>query len=148
VDLSRERRKNSVAEFLFVYGSLLSNLNHPMHRIIEQKAVLVGRARVSGSLYDLGDYPGLIIHPELRTRVWGEVYRFDEQHPLLDELDAYEECGPSKTRSGEYRRRRVVARLMSGGGRVEAWVYEYRGPLRGHTPIRGGDYLKYLNRAA
>jgi gamma-glutamylcyclotransferase (GGCT)/AIG2-like uncharacterized protein YtfP len=137
-----------MAEFLFVYGSLLNNLGHPLHRILEQQAVFVGRARVSGRLYDFGEYPGLIIHPESRTRVWGEVYRFDQPHPLLDELDAYEECGPAKMRSGEYRRRRVVARLMRGGGRVEAWVYVYQGSLRGHTPIRSGDYLRYLKRAA
>lgn len=135
-------------EFLFVYGTLLNKLDHPLHRILEQHAVFAGRARVTGSLYDLGEYPGLVIHPQNKIRVWGEVYRFGHPHPLLAELDAYEECGPAKMRSGEYRRRRIVARLMPGGGRVEAWTYVYQGSLRGATPIRSGDYLRCLKRAA
>lgn len=137
-----------MSEFLFIYGSLLNDLQHPLHRLLDEQALYLGRARVTGSLYDLGEYPGLIISPEASTRVWGEVYRFRNPHPLLDELDVYEAYRPGKMRSGEYRRRRVVARLMRGGGRVRAWVYVYQGPIHGRTPIRGGDYLRYLSRVA
>ncbi len=133
-------------EYLFVYGSLLEKIGHPQHRVLTEQAEYLGRARITGRLYDLGEYPGLVISPETETRVWGELYRLRAPRFTLALLDHYEACPPSNNRYGEYRRRQAIVRLMPGG-RLRTWVYVYQGPVRGLTPIHSGDYLRYLGRA-
>lgn len=133
-------------EYLFVYGSLLSPLGHPAHGILDQQAEFLGSARITGRLYDLGAYPGLVIMPGQGGRVWGEVYRLNQPRAVLPRLDAYEEGSAALRRSGEYRRKRVIARFVRGGGRVRVWVYVYQRPVRGRIRIQGGDYLRYPMR--
>lgn len=135
-----------MSEYLFVYGTLLGRFGHPLHRLLEEQAEYLGRARMSGRLYDLGEYPGLVIPPKTENRVWGELYRLRAPRVTLALLDLYEACPPSNTRYGEYRRRRAIARLMPGGS-LRTWVYVFQGPVRGRTLIRSGDYLRYLEWA-
>jgi gamma-glutamylcyclotransferase (GGCT)/AIG2-like uncharacterized protein YtfP len=135
-----------MSEYLFVYGTLLSRFRHPLHRLLGEQAEYLGRGRMTGRLYDLGEYPGLVITPQTESRVWGELYRLRDPRPTLASLDLYEACPPSNTRSGEYRRRQVIARLLPGGS-LRSWVYVYQGPVRGRPLIRSGDYLRYLGWA-
>lgn len=130
-------------DYLFVYGTLLSQLEHRMHELLVDQADFIGPARVTGKLYDLGAYPGLVNTPESDSRVWGELYRLRDPHPTLARLDVYEGCPLSNTRAAEYARRHVIAR-RPGGARLRCWVYVFRGPVRGQTLIRSGDYLRYL----
>ena len=45
---------------LFVYGSLLSRVRHPMGTRLRGEARLLGQATIQGRLYSLGRYPGLV----------------------------------------------------------------------------------------
>jgi pyruvate carboxylase len=47
-------------DYLFVYGTLRSQMNDPLHRLLETHAVLVGTGTFQGKLYDLGRYPGVV----------------------------------------------------------------------------------------
>jgi gamma-glutamylcyclotransferase (GGCT)/AIG2-like uncharacterized protein YtfP len=98
-----------------------------LHALLARDARYVGTGQVAGRLFDLGSYPGAVSDPD--GRIAGEVYEI-RGPALWTVLDSAE--GP------QYHRGEVGVRLDDGAERV-AFVYWYRGPLRG-VPIPGGDY--------
>lgn len=114
-----------MTSLLFVYGTLMRGLS--LHRLLEGRAEYVGLARVAGRLFDLGPYPAAVRDPS--GEVTGEVYRIAGP-ALWTALDSAE--GP------QYHREEVTVRIADGGEAV-AFIYWYRGPLRG-APIPDGDY--------
>jgi len=99
----------------------------PLHRLLERGARFLGTGHVAGYLWDLGAYPGAV--SGARGEIAGEVYAIGAP-ALWTALDSAE--GP------QYHREQVGVRMDDGAERV-AYMYWYRGPLRG-TPIPGGDY--------
>ena len=51
---------------LFVYGTLRDDPAHDMFHVLAANAELIGEATVAGRLYDLGEYPGLVLIPDIR----------------------------------------------------------------------------------
>lgn len=90
--------------YVFVYGTLrrgeLRDINH-----LQPRPEWVGQGRVSGVLYDLGAYPGIVLGGSSRVR--GEVYRIGPE--LEQELDRIEEVWPQQT--GEYAKREAQVLL-------------------------------------
>lgn len=116
---------------VFVYGSLrrggagAMSIRFPASRFIAE-------ARVSGSLYDLGAYPGLLLD-ESGSSVTGEVYEVDDE--LLKELDDFEA-------GSNYRRKQVE--ISVGTGRKVCWVYEPDPEFYSlQTLITSGDWMEY-----
>jgi gamma-glutamylcyclotransferase (GGCT)/AIG2-like uncharacterized protein YtfP len=96
----------------------------------------MGKSRMAGRLYRLGDYPGMVLGGAMRDDadfVVGEVYRLCHAERLLAELDLYE--GDSYTRVSE------IA-VLADGAQVECWVYEYRGAVEECRQIASGDFLR------
>ena len=87
----------------------------PAHRLLAGRATFVDDGSVTGTLLDLGRFPGLVVG---RGRVRGEIWRLDAPEVLraLDEYEGY-----------NFERSTTIATLASGR-RVRAWVYRYRGP--------------------
>jgi gamma-glutamylcyclotransferase (GGCT)/AIG2-like uncharacterized protein YtfP len=100
----------------------------------------VGAGTVAGRLYDLGEYPGLVGPAAEGQRVRGEVYELDDPAAVLAALDRYEGCAEGDPQPWGFARR-LAAVALDGGGELEAWAYEYRGPLEGARLIPSGDYL-------
>jgi gamma-glutamylcyclotransferase (GGCT)/AIG2-like uncharacterized protein YtfP len=92
----------------------------------------IADAKVSGSLYDLGAYPGVVVD-ESGTPVTGEVYEVDDE--LLNELDEFEA-------TSRYLRKQVEVSL--GAHRSPCWIYEpdpeFYSP---RTLITSGDWAEY-----
>ena len=76
--------------YLFVYGTLRSQMNDLLHRLLETQAILVGTGTFQGKLYDLGRYPGAVPSRGSTDRVIGEIYRFNEPQRAFEILDEYE----------------------------------------------------------
>jgi gamma-glutamylcyclotransferase (GGCT)/AIG2-like uncharacterized protein YtfP len=92
----------------------------------------VAEAKVSGSLYDLGAYPGLLLN-ESNALVIGEVYEVDDE--ILNELDDFEA-------SSNYLRKRVEISL--GPHTRTCWTYEPNPEFYSpHTLITSGDWIEY-----
>ncbi len=133
-------------EYLFVYGTLLDQVDHPMGKFLKQHARNLGPASIAGRLFYIDRYPGLLVHKEKsRASTRGQLYRLDHPGQVLKVLDDYEECGEHIQRIAEYRRERHRVDLLRGGS-VHAWVYVYRHSLRRRPPIIHGDYLRYKGR--
>ena len=117
----------SPRERVFVYGTLRrGGSNH--FRMAD--AELVSTATLSGRLYRLDWYPGVVLDAA-GDEIQGEIY--DVRPEQLDELDAFEGM--------EYRRIRAVVKTPYGET-FHAWIWEWLMPVDEAQRITGGDWLK------
>ena len=116
---------------VFVYGSLRGGSARSMSlRFPASK--FIADAKVKGSLYDLGPYPGLRLD-ESASWVIGEVYEVDDE--LLQQLDEFES-------SSNYLRKPVEIPL--GDQQRLCWTYEPDPQFYSlRTLITSGDWLEY-----
>jgi gamma-glutamylcyclotransferase (GGCT)/AIG2-like uncharacterized protein YtfP len=131
--------KNSFMEndaYLFVYGTLRSQMNDPLHRLLETHAVLVGTGTFQGKLYDLGRYPGVVRSHRNTDRVIGEIYRFTDPQRDFEILDEYE--------GHRFKRKRVTI-IQEDGKSITSWIYLYARSVTRRALIRSGDYVQYRN---
>ena len=119
---------------VFVYGTLRRGEANDINRL-QPAPRFVDTARIHGTLYDLGPYPGVILGGE--GWVQGEVYAIS---PALErQLDLIEEVAPVP--SGEYARREVEVQLQ--GRLLPCLVYEIaRERVAGRPRIASGDWLQ------
>ena len=133
---------------LFVYGLLRRGMSAGLEAFLGVgSAAFVCSATLSGKLYDLGEYPGVVLargaaadgsaSPDDGT-VTGELWRLrDGLHwPVLDD---FEGIGPGYAEPTLYKR--VLAQAQtSAGASVTSWVYVYNRPLAGAPEIASGDW--------
>ncbi len=126
---------------IFVYGTLKSGSKSPMHALLKDNSMFLGRATLNAKLYDAGGYPGAVLSSEPNDIVLGEAYLLHKPEILLKELDAYEEYGPGFSEPFEFKRIKAKITLETGI-EVDAWVYVYNLDVDKLKPIKGYDYLK------
>jgi gamma-glutamylcyclotransferase (GGCT)/AIG2-like uncharacterized protein YtfP len=125
-------------QYLFVYGTLRSDVGHQMHGVLAAGARLLGAATVHGELYAIGRFVALG-SADAAHLVKGEVYEVKEDaiDRLLAMLDEYE--GISDPRQDDYRRD-VVTATLGDGRAVRAWAYVLNRSSDGLRRIPSGDY--------
>ena len=84
---------DSNAVYVFVYGTLRRGDSNDINKL-KPAPVWLGYGTVRGSLYDFGDYPGIVLPDEASAvdessqQVLGEVYRASPALlPVLDEIE-------------------------------------------------------------
>jgi gamma-glutamylcyclotransferase (GGCT)/AIG2-like uncharacterized protein YtfP len=116
---------------VFVYGTLRRGGAGAMSVRFPNSKFIVD-AKVSGSLYDLGAYPGLLLN-ESNSLVSGEVYEVDDE--ILKRLDDFEA-------SSYYWRKQVEISL--GSHKSICWTYEPNPEFYSpRTLITSGDWIEY-----
>src|SRR5688572_4655538 len=100
--------------WLFVYGTLMSQVRHPMGARLRREARILGEATIEGRLYSLGRYPGLVEAADGHYAVHGEVYALNTPATSLRWLDVYEGIVPGKPDLSPYARVERPVRLASG----------------------------------
>ncbi len=116
---------------VFVYGSLRRGGVGAMS-IRFPNSKFIAEAKVTGSLYDLGAFPGLLLG-EANSSVIGEAYEVDDE--ILSQLDEFEA-------STDYRRKQVEISL--GTDSRAGWTYEPNPEFYSlRTLITSGDWLEY-----
>ena len=116
---------------VFIYGSLRRGSAQSMS-VRFPTSQFVGDAKVSGSLYDLGEYPGLLVN-ESKSPVTGELYEVDDE--TLNNLDDFES-------SSDYWRKQIEISL--GGQTRMCWTYEPNPESYSlDTLIASGDWIEY-----
>ena len=117
--------------FVFVYGTLRRGDARSMSMRFP-RSKFIGDAWVSGVLYDLGAYPGLLVN-ESSSLVTGEVYEVDDE--TLNELDHFEAAS-------DYSRKRVEISL--GAHQRLCWIYEPDPECYSLDKlIPSGDWIEY-----
>ncbi|WP_116126555.1 gamma-glutamylcyclotransferase [Lewinella sp. IMCC34183] len=127
---------SDAGHYLFVYGTLRSDIPSSMSKFLRRRAALVGKATTAGHLIDLGGYPGFVRGSGKTT---GELYRInaDQAEETWQLLDAYE--GVSGLATEEYGKVEIDVQV-AGGGKFRARTYAYQLPHAGKTEIPHGDY--------
>lgn len=128
---------------IFVYGTLRRSGCRDMTRCYPE-ARFLSPATAKGTLYDLGEYPGLrLIGTDV---VLGELFDVDDE--TLGLLDALEGCVPEAPELGEYVRTEIIV-SRSNGNSEAAFVYEINEAfVQGCSTIPSGDWISHrpLNR--
>jgi gamma-glutamylcyclotransferase (GGCT)/AIG2-like uncharacterized protein YtfP len=137
--------RTDTTRFIFVYGTLMKGFHEDWQTKVG--AHLVGRGRINGRLYDLGEYPGAICAPaDSGEHVRGELYEVEDAKLATRILDRFEEYFPRRPHKSLFLR--IVAPVTLEDGRTEnAWVYVYNRDVDEATFIPGGDYRdKFASR--
>lgn len=130
----------AINPLLFVYGTLLSSVDHPMARRLGREADLLGPATFAGRLYRVSWYPGMVDGGEADV-VHGELHRLHGPGGALVWLDEFEGVtrgASSVTDPADYER--VERPVQTPVGAVPAWVYLYRGKVTDLTRVTGGRW--------
>ncbi len=116
---------------VFVYGTLRRGSVRAMP-IRFPGSKFIAEAKVNGSLYDLGAYPGLLVN-ESKSLVIGEVYEVDDE--ILNALDDFEAAS-------NYWRKQVEISL--GSHTRTCWTYEPNPEFYSfRTLVTSGDWIEY-----
>ena len=115
-------------QYLFVYGTL-----HPDRAPTEIAHAVrpfreLGPATLRGTRYDLGDYPGVVIHPDRSDEVSGTVFVIPDDSANLATLDRYEDYRPHDPVASLFVRSLRSVRLADGTA-LDCWVYLYNQPV-------------------
>ncbi|MDP4074561.1 gamma-glutamylcyclotransferase [Acidovorax sp. A1169] len=123
---------------VFVYGTLRKGGSNDITRLLPAPR-FVGMARLAGTLYHLGAYPGLLLGGAVD--VVGEVYAIE---PALEQrLDGIEEIHGRP--DDEYFKRELT--LPVAGLLVDCLVYEINPDrVTAAARIEGGDWMLELSR--
>lgn len=117
--------------FVFIYGTLRQGSAGSMSTRFPNSK-FIAEAKVNGSLYDLGSYPGLLLD-ESNATVVGEVYEVDDD--LVNQLDEFEG-------SSNYVRKQVE--VSFAGQKTNCWTYEPDAEFyRFEKLIASGDWMEY-----
>ena len=127
--------------YLFVYGTLLQQAQHPMGHYLAQHAENIGKGFILGKMYQIGAYPGVIASQNPREKVVGMVVQLIDAQKILPRLDAYEGFGDDCEQPNEFVREKVNV-WLENGQKTEAWAYFYNWPTHELRQIISGDFLK------
>ena len=123
-------------EYIFVYGTLLKHFNAGVMHSVQAYLHFEENGSVTGRLYDLGQYPGLVEVADATETVIGEVYHVNNPQQVFTVLDEYE--------GDEYNRTLKTVKL-GNGKEIDCWVYIFVQELHPvYTRIFNGDYLAYI----
>ena len=117
---------------LFVYGTLRKAFAHPMAQKLSRKAKHIGFAYVYAQLFDLGEYPGIVLSANNKHKTFGDLYLLEDTS-FIHELDEYE--------GEEYQKKQTL--VYCNERSYHAYVYELIIPHHTFEMIPSGDYIKY-----
>jgi gamma-glutamylcyclotransferase (GGCT)/AIG2-like uncharacterized protein YtfP len=128
--------------YLFVYGTLRKNFDLQLKQKVSSELEYLGKAKVEGMLYDIGDYPGAI-KTKSGNEIVGDVFLVSDPEKVFKILDKYEGYSSDKVDTSEFVRTRNKVQLKSGK-QLNAWIYWYNNELEGKPRIKYKDYFNYL----
>ena len=136
------KSKNMSATYLFVYGTLRKGYPHINAQLLEKSAFYVGHGYTYGKIYEINNYPGLILLPQCKDKVYGDVYDIsDDCNNIINLTDEYEGVSNPPAPNDLYKR--VCSQVCIDTYWIEAFTYIFSGETRGLKWIDSGDYLAY-----
>lgn len=128
------RTTSFMSEYLFAYGTLRPGFAPSRVAPLVDRLEPVGEGILWGFLYDLGEYPGLVLGSQAGHRISGSVFRLPEEADFLTALDAYEGFEPDCPEASVFVRLETTVEMMDGTP-IACWVYVYSGPTHGFPSI-------------
>lgn len=115
---------SQVLNRVFVYGTLKEGMSND-RPFYAKNRTLVQVGTISGTLFDLGSFPGISLAGD--TIIHGEVHTYPvelmkEVLERMDSLEGYHSGSPDKE---NFYNRRVVDIILKDGEKVPAYLYEF-----------------------
>jgi gamma-glutamylcyclotransferase (GGCT)/AIG2-like uncharacterized protein YtfP len=126
-----------IMPYLFVYGKLKKSQDNAMSWFFQQNATFVCEAYVKGRLYNILDYPGLVIDVMYQSLVYGEIYKLMNDE-ILNKLDEFEEAWPLFGEDAEYKRIEIEA--IANNTNYTCQIYIYNWPIDESKRIVSGKW--------
>ncbi len=133
--------ETSTDQYLFVYGTLRSEFNSELHKIISKNSEFIGMSSYQGKIYMVAEFPGIVPSNSSNDAVVGELYKILHPEKLLGLLDDYEEYNPANQAESLYIRQ-VIEIVDDKKQALKAWGYIYNKPVADLEEIESGDFLK------
>ncbi len=127
-------------EYLILYGSLITGESAHSSLNLDKALRLIGERKIKGQLYDLGEYPGLVLG---EGEVQAELYLVVDKSSIL-KLDEYEEYDRHKKEKSLFWRTTMRVPLNSKVT-VDAWIYFYNQSIEDKAQIISGSWKEHID---
>jgi gamma-glutamylcyclotransferase (GGCT)/AIG2-like uncharacterized protein YtfP len=107
-------------------------------RYLKQHGSYLSEGKIKGQLYDIGDYPGLVLTASLKEYVYGSIYQLNNVKETLKIIDDYEGCGPDQHQPNLFVRVREA--IVTRDSVTIAWIYIYNLPVYSLRKMPSGKY--------
>lgn len=136
------------SDHLFVYGTLRQSIapSREIRHLLHHETEFLGTATVAGRLYNIGNYPGLILTEDPGEIVSGELYKIRDKRVVLNTFDQYEGSVEPFPKPWEYQRVKTEV-TTDEGAKILSWLYTYQWDVKEEMRIPSGDYLDFLSRS-
>ena len=128
-------------DYLFAYGTIAEHNGPQEIAGAVRQLKYVGDGFVFGRLYDLAEYPGVILENHRRHKIFGKIFEVPAGSSVLEQLDAYEGFNPRRPTDSLFVRRRTAIRRPKQPV-LKGWVYEYNEPIESLPMIENGRHSK------
>lgn len=136
-------------EFLFVYGTLLAEAQHPMGDLLRAHGTEIGSGHIQARLYIIEEidaegvnrYPGAVPSAFAEDRVHGRLYRVTDPDVIYPAFNHFEACTPDWPEPYEFELRPIAVTLTSGKT-YKAASYLYTWDTSRATPVPAGRYTE------
>ena len=122
--------------YVAFYGTLMSGFDSLRRLGAHRHVRLLGPCRIPGRLFDVGEWPTLVLADGV---VHGELFEVLDE-AVFAKLDPFEAYDPGDREGSSYLRVRV--RLLEPA--VDAWVYVCNEPVIPGPPIPSGSWRAWL----
>ena len=124
-------------DLIFVYGTLL-DADNKYGLYLRDNSKFFSSAKIRGKLFDIGQYPGIILYPDDADLVHGVLLQMDNPETVLDVIDIYEGFGKDQPQPNEFVR--VLAEAETESRTQLCWVYVYNLSIDNIPQITSGNY--------
>lgn len=128
---------SQLCRYLFAYGTLLCKKNE-FGAYLNDNCTFYTDGKISGKLYDLGEYPGAVLTDDENKFIHGKIYQLNNAVKVLELLDEYEGFGPQQEQPNLFLRELID--IETSKGKIACWVYLYNLPTYGFRIIESGYY--------
>ena len=114
---------------------------------IVRRLQAVGDGFIHGRLYDLGEYPGVVLD-EAGEEIPGKIFRLPQEPEILKRLDEYEEFDSVQPEGSLFVRKEWPVSRSNGNKKLICWVYVYNPHAGANSNVTSGDLPKSRNGRA
>ena len=128
------------SDYLFVYGTLLKDLDNEMSNFLASQSVFTGKGYFYGELYKVSWYPGAILSNNVSNKVYGMIFKVKNSEVVFKVLDEYEGLGDHQSKPYLFKRELITV-FIETNIKIKSWVYLYDRPIKNLKKIISGDFI-------
>ena len=126
---------------LFVYGTLLKDLDNEMSKFLASHSVYTGQGYFCGKLYKVSWFPDAVLSHDVLDKVYGTVFKIKNPEVVFNALDEYEGLGEHHPKPHLFKKELITV-FLENNIKIKSLVYLYDRPTKHLKRIISGDFFK------